>query len=184
MFIILYYPEVFHWIMYTFDNVRGFHQNHDAKQPGGIGCGRRLMTCLLPMGGTPMSPRSRCGRDTGQPVNTGRGPLLDNLLIRAYNRSNQCRSVKYAAKSCVNNNASVSDLAWNWKYKRARGSNPEKTNPMNTILLAEMFSGTSVGNPSSLWVGQMVSRGALFSWWTWTYDLVSQKTKRELTTQF
>ena len=35
--------------------------------------GRRLMTCLLPMGGTSMSPRSRCGRDTGQPVNTGVG---------------------------------------------------------------------------------------------------------------
>ena len=41
-----------------------------------------------------------------------------------------------------------------------------------------MFSGTSVGNPSSLWVGQMVSRGALFSWCTWTYDLVSHKIKR------
>ena len=87
--------------MYTNDNVQGFHQNQDAKQQGGIGCGRRLMTCLLPMGGTPMSPRSRCGRDTGQPVNTGRGPVFDNLLIRAYNRSNQCRSVKFTAKSCI-----------------------------------------------------------------------------------
>ena len=44
--------------------------------------GRRLMTCLLPMGGTSMSPRSRCGRDTGQPVNTGAGTRLDNTLIR------------------------------------------------------------------------------------------------------
>ena len=49
---------------------------------------------------------------------------------------------------------------------------------MNTNFFCWMFSSTSVGNPSSLWVGQMVSRGALFSWWTWTYDLVSQKTKR------
>ena len=62
--------------------------------------------------------------------------------------------------------------------KRARGPNPEKTNQMNTNFLCWMLSGTSVGNPSSLWVGQMVSRGALFSWWTRTYHLVSQKTKR------
>ena len=74
----------------------------------------------------------------------------------------------------------MSDLDWNWKYltKEPEDLILRRQIKWTPIFFCWMFSGTSVGNPSSLWVGQMVSRGALFSWWTWTYDLVSQKTKR------